>query len=304
MKFFILILVSLSIQSVILADIGKVTLKAKQKNEYVGAKIHIKSPMHGKIEENARVYWGNEKSPIDFITNITIKSKHNTILDIETSSFLSENPLLKFKMKKDFPEGKIEFIFKNNNGDTKNKFKNIKNYSKNDIEEILIKSHSTNSLLSRINYPKIWKASTPEEAIIEIYGDTEMIENIIELEVSEISENSTHVPIRIKTNVDLESIIILTTNNPRSVISVIAIPFGKLIQFDTRIKFYSSVYIYKNKSSYNGYEINRKPNIIIVGKGRNGKVYKTSKQTRFTSCINSGGGIDNEYELYNLQLQE
>ena len=173
-------------------------------------------------------------------------------------------------------------------------------YSNNNLNTTLAK----NSLPSKVYNPKFWKATTPKEAIKALYGETKMIENIIQLKVAKLSESWSNVPIMIKTDIDLESIVILATNNPRSVISVIHIPTKGLTQFKTKIKFLSPIYIYKDESAYDGYSINSEPTITIIGKDRKGKLYKTTKQTLFSACINSGGGIDNLEELYKLQMQK
>jgi len=294
------ILALVLIPSIVFADIGSIKIKVKQKNEHVHVKVIIKNPMHGQIEENKRTYWGNEKREINFITNITVKSNNNTLLHIETSPFMPENPVFRFIIKKDFFGNEIIVSIKDNNNNTKDKFIKIKNRSNNNTKIAPMQ----NLLLSRVNHPKIWKATTPEEAIKEMYGDVEMIEDVIQLKVPKISEGSFSVPIMIKTDIDLESIVILATNNPRSVISVIHIPTKGLRQLNTKIKFLSSIYIYKDKTAYDGYSFSREPTITIVGKGRNGKLYKTSKQTEFVSCINSGGGINNLDELYKVQMQD
>jgi len=292
-------LVFLLMQSIILADIGEIKLKAKQDNEYIRAKIIIKNPMHGQIEENKRAYWGNEKREINFITSITVKSKSNTLLYIETSPFLPRNPLIRFTIKKDYFGNKIIFSVKDNNNNTKDKLIEIKNYSSNNTKTTPTQS----SLPSRVKYPKVWKATTPDEAIKELYGKTKMIENVIQLKVAEISENSLSVPIMIKTDIDLESIVILTTNNPRSVVSIIDIPTRGLTQFVTRIKYLSPIYVYKDVC-WDYYTQSMAPKITVIGKGRDGKLYKTTKTTRFSVCINSGSGIENLKEFYERQIQE
>ena len=123
-----------------------------------------------------------------------------------------------------------------------------------------------------------------------------MINNVVDVQVPKISSGG-FMLVSIKTDIDLESIVVLMSANPRSVVAKINIPSGQLIQFDIRVRPIYPIQVSKN------YEISTGAYITVVGKARDGKIYKTTKFSELAICVNSGGGLEDDQieKLYKIQ---
>ncbi len=129
--------------------------------------------------------------------------------------------------------------------------------------------------LSAVNFressPQTWEASSSVDAIKELYGSSDGIAGIIKLKAPKLAENGASIPLNIKSKIDLESISVFQDANPRSAVAVFSVPQGSVVDFDLRIKM--------KKTS----------NITVVGKGRDGKLYKTVQKVN-VSIGGCGGG--------------
>ena len=267
-------------------DINPTWIKvaAKQIDDKINAKFLIYNEMIGEVEGKRK------KKKIDFITNIIARSNHKIIFDLTTSPYIAKNSLVKFSVKKDFIEKDIEYIVTDNKGIKRKKHIVIKNstQSKNTIQT----NNNKKSINFRKDYKIIWNMTTPKEVIRELYGLKKMISGTIQVKTPKYSESSNSIPIDIKTNVDLESIVILIDNNPHSVLATLFIPVNKLIKFHIRFKAIDALRIYKDIPD--NYQYIKGNNIIVIGKGRDGKIYKTTSYVGYgfppSTC---GGGIDN-----------
>lgn len=122
------------------------------------------------------------------------------------------------------------------------------------------------STLSAVDFretsPETWEAKSSNEAIKELYGTADGISGVIKLKAPKLAENGGSIPLNIKSKIDLESISVFQDANPRSAVAVFSVPEGALVDFDLRIKM--------RKTS----------NITVIGKGRDGKLYKTVQEVK------------------------
>ena len=129
--------------------------------------------------------------------------------------------------------------------------------------------------LSAVNFressPQTWEASNSNDAIKELYGSTDGIAGAIKLKAPKLAENGGSIPINIKSKVDLESVSVFQDANPRSAVAVFSVPQGAIVDFDLRIKM--------KKTS----------NITVIGKGRDGKLYKTVQEIQVSIGGCAGG---------------
>ena len=124
--------------------------------------------------------------------------------------------------------------------------------------------------------PNLWKEQTVNEALLELYGHTESTNG--KIEICSTPEAPYHkVKINIKSKVLLESLLVLTDANPRPVVGVFKTPI------DTLINYEMDILMLKSGSG----------NIIIIGKGVDGVLYKTSHNVNVWTASCDGGG-DNE----------
>jgi sulfur-oxidizing protein SoxY len=109
--------------------------------------------------------------------------------------------------------------------------------------------------------PKAWEAEKSVDAIKELYGSAGLKKSDkIKLTAPKLAENGGSIPINIKSKLDLESVAVFQDANPRSLTAVFTIPEGGIINYDFRIKMRQTAVV------------------TIVGKGRDGTLYTTSKE--------------------------
>lgn len=280
----------------VLAQEYTAKIKAIQHGDTFSTKLMLKSPMIGEEESKGGGVWGRTIKPISYITRITASSNNNKIFNIDTNPFLSHNPIFKLKIKNAHVSNTAKLIVEYNSGDIKTKIFTIKNAKlKNKYKEKSSLIKSKNSLF--------WSAETIDKAIEILYGTKKMIENVIDVQVPKVASSS-NIPISIRTNIDLESIVVLMSGNPRSAVAMISIPSGRLLQFDMRVRPIYPIQVSENKNGE--YNVSTKTLITVIGKSRNGKIYKTTKFSELGICVNSGGGLENYQieELYKIQHQQ
>jgi len=129
--------------------------------------------------------------------------------------------------------------------------------------------------LSAVNFressPQTWEKSNSTEAIKELYGSTEGISGVIKIKAPTLAENGGSIPLKISSKIDFESISVFQDANPRAAVAAFSIPQGGVVNFDLRIKMRET------------------SNIIVMGRARDGKLYKTVQKVE-VSIGGCGGG--------------
>jgi predicted secreted protein len=266
----LLIFFILSIHIFALSDIK---IKAKQNKDLVNVKILIKSPMRG-IEQAKK-----GKIEQDYINHISASVGNRIVYDTSLSAYIYQNPIIKFNYKYKNGGDILNIIATNNKGKKFYQDKKIK------IRPTPKPQDNKKTVqISFLDYrnikPNLWQEQTIDEALRELYGHTESING--KIEICSTPEGPYHkVTINIKSKVLLESLLVLTDANPRPVVAVFNTPT------DTHINYEMDILMLKS-----GYG-----NIIIIGKGVDGVLYKTSHNVNVWSASCDGGG-DNEVTCY------
>ncbi len=99
---------------------GKMKIKAKEKNGVVKVKAMFKSLMADKEEAEKK------KIEAEFITYILGKVGDKVVFEATTSGFMAENPLIKFSFTGAKKGDELEFVLTDNHGKTKTGKKKIK----------------------------------------------------------------------------------------------------------------------------------------------------------------------------------
>lgn len=227
----------------------KIKIKNDNKNIYINAFFIV--PKRTKEEVTGKVISS------EHITHIVAKVDNVTVYEVYTSKYISENLLIKFKIKKHLYNKKIKFILTDNKGNVKYENFKIKNSIKVGKKTLLNSTKQTS-----FKKQKIWKLTTPKEAMKSFYGKTEGIENIIKVKVPELSENPFSIPINIQSDIDMKSIAIFENANPHSTVAIFSVPENGIIDYYLRMKMKMKCDTY----------------ITVVGEGINGKLYKTTKE--------------------------
>ncbi len=278
MKFTSLFIYTLLFPILLLAtpnDKDKIKFKITHDDKITYIKLGMKSPMIG--EERYNNQKGLEK---DFISHISIidKQKDMKILDISTSSYLSQYPMVKFKyINMNKPED-IKLIIVNNKG-TQNHYNATANKRKNQYLTPF-KTIISRAKVKKTNYRKqhseVFKSRSINEAINTLYGTVkDPIENIIKLSLQEHNFCDELIPINISSDVNLKSFVIFNDKNRYPTIAVFSLDDTKM----TNLKFNSRMF--KTCTDYS---------IVVVGKDNKGNFYKASKKARVACADGCGGG--------------
>jgi len=249
-----LILLFVSITSIFALDI---TVKAKQIDNTVKAKVLIKHPMITYQQAELRT---GDKNNAKFITHITAEIDNTIVYDVTTSPYLSKNPVLKFKYR-------YKGI-----GDTLKVIATDTQKVKTEATKVIKGSLGKNKLLSKslLNYkaidyrlksPQTWTASTMKEAIHELYGSkTVKQEKEFTFSTPKYPSNRGSVPVDIQGTLDIESFAIFATNNPYPTAAVISQTPQSILDYSFRLK------------------VKEGGEIVVIGKGKDGELYKATRK--------------------------
>jgi len=247
--------------------------KASSDNKVVKVKFGIKSPMLGYE------YYGKRRNlEENFISHITAKVENRIVLDMSTGPYLREDPVIKYKFKDVSHSNKIDYIITDNKGYQKEYSFDIKrnNLTQIQLTKKMIPSQKDSITDYRKLKPKAWASLTIEEAVTELYG---LVKNPIEDKVSlsgpEKNFCDRDIPIHISSDVDLESLAIFTDKIEQPTVAVFSISSISIIDISLSIKMYKSCTDYS---------------VLVIGKDRDGKFYKTSTKGRIACADGCGGG--------------
>jgi len=245
-----------------------INIKTKVSKGIVKVKMLILSPMRGA----EKVKKGNKQ---DYINHISVRVGNYIVYDASLSENLKSNPIIEFEYPFKNRGKTLEFITTNNQGKKSHQTKKIK-YTPS-LKQPYIGSSKEQSF---INYrdikPDLWKNKTVNEAIVELYGHTETING--KIEICSTPKGPYHVvTINVRAKVLLESLLILTDANPSPVVAVFQTTSDALVGYKVPISMLKSGY----------------GHIVVIGKGLDGKLYKTSHRVKVWTASCDGGG-DNE----------
>ncbi len=244
-------------------------IKANHNDNNTHIKVLLNSPMYGKEEAEKR------KVESNVITHVAAQVNKKTVFEVFTSEFTSKGPFLQFALKNNPNNKTIKFITVDNNKNINTQSFNIRNLNTKKMEKDLL-SLKEKPTLNKIENLKVWDAKTVNEALEELYNSTDTIKSEFFKLSTKQYENRLHVPLNIKSNLDLESIIVLVDANARSTVAIFKIPTRAIIDYQIGLEMTN----YKVQNY-----------IVVIGKDRNGKLYKDRKKVNLiTPCINAGGG--------------
>jgi len=281
MNRYLTILLLLSIQLFALKEDIKVSIKID--NNIVNVKALFRSKMYGPkyIDKLYEKNYIKTKIEPEYITRIIALVSEKIVYDIQTTPNISKNPYIKFQFKDNKEDETIKFITIDNKRNQKSKCYKIHQ------RNTSVKCESTTkhlSLGSKQIKSKILKANTPEKAIKELYGKTNYIKDKIDIKMPSLSEDLGKVQITIQSAIDLESIAVFNNSNPSSTIAIFSVPPDGIINYFLKARMARVCHI----------------NITVVGKDRNGNIYKTEKElvwgggdiqcTGYNTIGGNGGG--------------
>lgn len=228
-----------------------IKVKVKQKNDSTNLKALIRCDM--KEDNHLYTTFGNtEKFDYysEYITRIESFVNTTKVLDMYTSPNLRKNPYLSFKLNKAFDPKNIKFVITNNKKLKRTFFKNNR-------------QNELNFINNNQHIKAVFNSKRQDDAIKKMYGTIkEFKEGNITIQVPAVAGSGWSVPLEIISDIDAESMLVLTNSSYHpAVIAVFSTPYN-LINY--------KIYINANyKEVWNNLIIS------VIIKDKKGNFYKT-----------------------------
>ena len=241
--------------------------KLSSNNKLDSVRFRIRNPMIGDER-----YSNQRNLEESYITHITARNEHGLLLDISTSSYLREYPIIEYQLRKSDQSKPITYTITDNSGHKKSYAVDFK---QNKITKQKVSSLEKPFIDYRKLKSKLWSKLSVEEAISELYGVVkDPIEGRISLTGPEETFCEQRIPVNISSEIDLESVAIFTDKTEKPTLAVFSISEGNIINYKIYIKIYHTCTDYT---------------IYVIGKDRNGQYYKESSKG-WIACGDSCGG--------------
>jgi len=106
-----------------------------------------------------------------------------------------------------------------------------------------------------------WKAEKSPEAIKAMFGDGKLNPtDKIKMTAPKLAENGGSIPIKLKSDLDIETIAFFQDANPRSATVVFSVPEGQKVNYSFRVKMRQTAYV------------------TVVAKTKDGKLHTLNKE--------------------------
>jgi sulfur-oxidizing protein SoxY len=126
---------------------------------------------------------------------------------------------------------------------------------------ILMPTTSLNAANFRETNAKAWEAEKSPEAIKAMFGDGKLNPtDKIKMTAPKLAENGGSIPIRLKSDLDIETIAFFQDANPRSATVVFSVPEGQKVNYSFRVKMRQTAYV------------------TVVAKTKDGKLHTLTKE--------------------------
>ena len=201
-------------------------IKAKAKGDITYVKFMLKNRMNSpKLAKERR-------EPFRYIKSIQISADDEMVLDMKTSYYIAENPIIKFSYNNRDAQGSIL------------KLRYVDNKNLVSTNERKIKSGEGSKRVATPFIPSTdaKRYRVKSKAIEKIFGNMTLIEDGIELISPKLAENGGSIPIRIKSNIDAKSVTLFSLGDSGDLefaVQFITTPHS-IIDYSFRIKMRES----------------------------------------------------------------
>jgi sulfur-oxidizing protein SoxY len=129
------------------------------------------------------------------------------------------------------------------------------------VAAAVVPATSLNAVNFRDTNAKAWESEKSAEAIKEMFGDAALTPtDAIKMTAPKLAENGGSIPIKLKSDLDIETIAFFQDANPRSSTVVFSVPEGQKVNYSFRIKMRQTAYV------------------TVVAKTRDGKLHTLNKE--------------------------
>ena len=240
-----------------------VKIKAKQKGDILNVKFMIKHPMLTPKQAMKKNLYPR------YIEHIDLRVGRRLIADISTGYNISINPRFKFKnIKNSDTTSQVYLKARENTGERYRGSVSVK------IKEVSAMSgmaddRNENSIDYYRTNPGFFDADTVDTALEALYGKVHYEEGGIEVTVPKVVSNPGAIPVTLKSDLDLESVAVLTDGNAHPAVAVFHIPKGLKVDIGLKMRvqmrFDNVRLIVVGKERNGRYHIIEKPFVVAYG---------------------------------------
>ncbi len=287
----ILILLLLSAHLALYAQDNLLKAVAKQNAQTVDVKAYLRSPMRSKEREIYSDSFGNvlqskKTLPVDFIKHIKAIQGKELVFDLATSIYYAGKSRMRFKYRKPNNVNTLDFFITDYKDKTSEL--NIKIKKSTPLEKV-VKNIGYRPIATKYN-PDIWKAKSAQEVIRKLSKTTTKVQDAHLLTVRTLPkeifdtlgqdtayiQDSTHAVIHIKSDIQLQSIAILSDRNKHALAALLTIPHNAIIDYTLAIK--------TGAGCCKGEAV-----ITVVAKGIDGTIYQDNSLPLRVACSTTDG---------------
>jgi len=285
----ILILFLISTHFTLFAQENLIKAVAKQNDKIIEVKVKLRSPMRSKEREIYSDSFGNVLQskkilPVDFIRHIKAIQGKEVVFDLATSIYYAGKSMIRFKYRKPNNANMINFLITDHQDKTSKL--NIK-IKKSSPLEAVVKNRGYIPIATKYN-PDIWKAKSTQEVINKLSKTTTVQhEHLLTIRTlpkeifdtlgqdTTYIQDDTHAVIHIKSDIQLQSIAILSDRNKYALAALLTIPHNAIVDYTLAIK--TGAGCCKGKAI-----------ITIVAKGIDGTIYRDNSLPLKVACSTTG----------------
>ena len=270
MNKYLLSLVIFFIPLIIFAQSEQIKVKVVENNTTVKVKIQLDKR---KIEEN------NYRAPKYYYTNLTARTNDAIVFNISMGPTISNNGIFRFKFENTMRAKVIQFYTTDNRGKQKTVSVPIvpaEKVNKNNTKFFKILKPVTYTIENdyRESNADVWKAKTADKAIERLYDSLHFIENKIQIFTPKLNQKYESTPVSIKSDIKLESIAVMIDEHESPIIAIYSLLPNDIIDFHLRIVLPTHPKVM---------------NLIVVGKGLDGKLYRSTQKVELSLSGDSCG---------------
>jgi len=273
MKLLLIFLLFISLEA-IAKDNRWMNAKSKMSDETTLTKAIFKSPQENN--EYQQIKYSDpcgvgirtitvEGNLSRYITHVTARVNDYTVLDMYTGPSMSKHPIIKFLYKNIKDADTIKFSALDNKGLQRKAAFPIKKPES--VAAKFVSPPLPQKKAAAINM-EAFKADSVPMAIKTLYPQFKNpVEGKIEIGLPGVASNTDIIPVSVSSNIDLESIAVLSENTQTPVIAVFSNHFG-VIDYTFKIRVYPT-------------GLSGQFTITVIGRGRDGMFYKAVKSAQY-----------------------
>jgi len=288
---YLLILFIISTHFTLFAQENLLKAVAKQNAQTVEVKAYLRSPMRSEEKEIysdsfGKVLHSKKVLPANYIKHIKAIQGKAFVFDLATSIYYAGKSRIKFKYKKPNNANTLDFFITDHKDKTSEL--NIKIKKSTPLEVVAI-NRSSIPIVTKYN-PDIWKAKSAQEVINKLSKETAEVlhEHLLTVRTlpkemfDTLGQNITyiqddrHTVIHIKSDIQLESIAILSDRNKYALAALLTIPRNAIVDYTLAIK--------SGAGCCKGEAI-----ITILAKGIDGTIYRDDSLPLRVACSTTDG---------------